>query len=104
MTLGGVTPPTQGGIQILGTGDVSVPMHDRFQQSSLDSGWCLSSVPRQSWVCRYGTETGTHSVKLCIMDWIDMPVVVHVKVVDISVVAQTQIPWSVLPEFLQLTR
>ena len=31
-----------------------------------------------------------------------MPVVVHVKVVDISVVAQTQIPWSVLPEFLQL--
>ena len=38
------------------------------------------------------TETGTHSVKLCIMDWIDMPVVVHVKVVDISVVAQTQIP------------
>ena len=42
--------------------------------------------------CRYATETGTHSFKLCIMDWIDMPVVVHVKVVDISVVAQTQIP------------
>ena len=26
------------------------------------------------------------------MDWIDMPVVVHVNVVDISVVAQTLIP------------
>ena len=31
-------------------------------------------------------------LKLCIMDWIDMPVVVHVKVIDISGVAQTQIP------------
>ena len=41
------------------------------------------------------TEPGTHSLKLCIMDWIDMPVVVHVKVVDISGVAQTHFPWSV---------
>ena len=39
--------------------------------------------------CRYATEPGTHSFKLCFMDWIDMPVVVHVKVVDISGVAQT---------------
>ena len=38
------------------------------------------------------TEPGTHSLKLCIMDWIDMPVVVHVMVVDISGVAQTQFP------------
>ena len=42
--------------------------------------------------CRYATEPGTHSLKLCIMDWIDMPVVVHVMVVDISGVAQTQFP------------
>ena len=57
--------------------------------------------PDRAGYYRYATETGTHSVKLCIMDWIDMPVVVHVKVVDISVVAQTQIP-MVLPVFLQL--
>ena len=51
------------------------------------------TVPRQiGGYCRYATETGTHSFTLCIMDWIDMPVVVHVKVVDISDVAQTQIP------------
>ena len=63
-----------------------------FQQSSSNSGWCFT-VPRQiGGYCRYATETGTHSFKLCIMDWIDMPVVVHVKVVDISGVAQTQIP------------
>ena len=31
-----------------------------------------------------------------------MPVVVHVKVVDISDVAQTHFFWSVLPEILQL--
>ena len=35
------------------------------------------------------SETGTHSVKLCIIDWIDMPVVVHVKVVDYPVMAQS---------------
>ena len=54
-------------------------------------GECFT-VPRQfGGYCRYATETGTHSLKLCIMDWIDMPVVVHVNVVDISGVAQTQI-------------
>ena len=88
MTLGGVTPPAQGGKQKLGTVggvDVSATMHDKFQQSSLDSGWCLSSVPRQSGGrCRYATETGTHSVKLRILGWIDMPVVVHVEVVAAS--------------------
>ena len=52
--------------------------------------------------CRYTTETDTHSLKLRIMDWIDMPVVVHVKVVDISGVAQTHFPWSVFPEIPQL--
>ena len=96
MTLGGVTPLAQGGKQILGTVDgvdVSATMHDKFQQSSLDSGWCLSSVPRQSGgLCRYATETGTHSVKLRILGWIDMPVVVHVEVVGIPVVAQRLFP------------
>ena len=65
------TPLAQGGIQILGTGDVSATMHDKFQQPSPDSRWCLSSVHRQSGgSCRYATETGTHSVKLCILDWL----------------------------------
>ena len=36
-------PPAQGGIQILGTGNVSVTMPDKFQQSSLNCGWCLFS-------------------------------------------------------------
>ena len=68
-------------------------MHDKFQQSSPDSGWCLSSVHRQSGgYCRYATETGARSVKLCILDWIDMPVVVHVKVVDNPVMAQRPFP------------
>ena len=41
-------------------------------------------------VVRYATETGTHSVKLCIIGLvIDIPVVVvHVQVVDNTVVAQ----------------
>ena len=38
------SPPAQGGIQILGTGDVSATMPDKFQHSSPNSGWCLSSV------------------------------------------------------------
>ena len=66
-TLGGETPPAHGGKQILGTGDVSATMHDKFQQFSPNSGWSLSSVHRQSGgYCRRATETGTHSVKLCI--------------------------------------
>ena len=64
------------------------PCSDIFQQSSSNSGWCFT-VPRQiGGYCRYATETGTHSFKLCIMDWIDMSVVVHVKVVDNPVTAQ----------------
>ena len=39
------------GIQILGTGDVPVTSSDMFQQSSPNSVWCLSSVPRQSGGC-----------------------------------------------------
>ena len=36
-----------------------------------DSGWCLSSVPRQSGGnCGYATQTGTHSAKLCTLDWL----------------------------------
>ena len=84
------SPPAQGSTQILGTGDVSATMPDKLQQSSPNSGWCLSSVHRQSCgYCRYATETGTHSVKLCIFGLvIDMPVVVHVKVVDNPVMVQ----------------
>ena len=57
----------QGGFQILGKGDdvdVSVTMHDKFQQSlPIYSEKCLSSVHRQSGGhCRYATETGTHSM------------------------------------------
>ena len=62
MTLGGVTPLAQGGVQILGTidgGDVSTTMHDKFPPSPINSGWCLSSVHRQSGgYCRYAAETG----------------------------------------------
>ena len=81
-TLDGGTLLAQGGIQILGTGDVSATTHDKFQQPSPDSGWCLSSVHRQSGgSCRYATETGTHSVKLCIIGLvIDVPVVVQRQV------------------------
>ena len=43
--------------------------------------------------CRYATETGTHSAELCTLDWfIDVPVVVHVEVVDNTVVAQRPFP------------
>ena len=73
--------------------------------SSSSLRWTVDGASLQflcSWVCRYTTETDTHSFKLCIMDWIDMPVVVHDKVVDISGVAQTHFPWSVFPEILQL--
>ena len=52
--------------------------------------WCLSSVHRQSGgYCCYVTETGTHSVKLYFFELvIDMPAVVHVKVVGNTVMAQ----------------
>ena len=75
-------------------GDVSATMHDKFQQLPINSGWCLSSVHRLSGgYCRYATETGTHSVTLCFSGLvIDMPVVVHVKVVDYPVMAQLLFP------------
>ena len=75
-------------------GDVSATMHDKFQQLPINSGWCLSSVHRQSGgYCRYATERGTHSVTLCFFGLvIDMPVVVHVKVVDYPVMAQLLFP------------
>ena len=41
-------PPAQGGIQILGTGNVSVIMPDKFQLSNCR--WCLSSVHRRNWI------------------------------------------------------
>ena len=63
-------------------------MHDKFWQSLLDSGWCLSSVPRQS--CGYFRYAQRHvrTVFNCAILDIDMPVVVHVKVVDYPVMAQ----------------
>ena len=74
---------------------VSVNMRDKFQQSLPICGWYLSSVIRQSGgQCRCATETGTHSVVLCFLGLvIDMPVVVHVKVVDNTVVAQRPFPF-----------
>ena len=48
---------------------VSATMHDKFQQLPINSGWCLSSVHRQSGgYCRYATETGTHSVNCAFLD------------------------------------
>ena len=70
---------------------VSVIMQLQFQQfveqwrvlySSSTVWWVLPLCNRN----RYAQFETVH------MDWIDMPVVVHVKVVDISGVAQTQIP------------
>ena len=50
---------------------VSVNMRDKFQQSLPICGWCLFSVLRQSGgYCRNATGTGTHIVKLCILDWL----------------------------------
>ena len=57
-TLAGETPPAQGRIQILGTGDVSATMPDKFQQSD---GASLQFIDRAGY-CRFATETGTHSV------------------------------------------
>ena len=76
---------TTGILQLLHT-VIDVPV---AQVVHLFSRWCLSSVYRQSGgSCRYAA-TGTHSVKLCILGLvIDMPIIVHVKVVDITVVAQ----------------
>ena len=52
-------PPAQGVIQILGKSNVSVIMPDKFPQSPINSGWCLSSAHRQSGgYCRYAAETG----------------------------------------------
>ena len=70
------------------------PCVTQFQELPINSGWCLSSVHQQSGgYRRYAAETGTHSVKLRISGVvIDMPVVVHVKVVDFLVVAQRSFP------------
>ena len=74
--------------------DVSATMHDKFQQSSLHTGWCGASLQFLDRVVDIAvcSETGTHSVKLCILGWIDMPVVVHVKVVDYPLMAQRLFP------------
>ena len=71
---------------------VSVIKQLQFQQFVGQWRGALQFLDRLVGIAVMQTETGTHSFTLCIMDWIDVPVVVHVKVVDISVVAQTQIP------------
>ena len=52
----------------------------------------LFSSSTERWILPFCSETLTHSVKLCILDWIDMPVVVHVKAVDNPVMAQRPFP------------
>ena len=65
----------------------------KFQQLPINSGWCLFSSLRGWCFLPLCSETGTHSVKLCFFGLvIDMPVVVHVKVVDILVMAQRLFP------------
>ena len=91
-TLGGVTPPAQGGIQILGTGECGrLCDHARQVPAVFVGQWMvpLFSSSTEWWILPLCSETGAHSVKLCFSGLlIDMPVVVHVKVVDFPVVAQ----------------
>ena len=78
-----------------------MPLLDKFQQSSLDSGWCLSSVPLQLGIAVI-QQRQIRTVSNCAL-WTGLTCPwLHVKVVDISGVAQTHFPWSVFPEILQL--
>ena len=88
-TLGGETPPAQGGIQILGTGDVSATMHDKFQQSSPKWMVPLFSSSTEWWILP-SCYRDRYAQCQTVLFWtgIDMPVVVHVKVVDNPVMAQ----------------
>ena len=53
----------------------------------------LFSSSTEWWILPLCSETGTHSVTMCFFGLvIDMPVLVHVKVVVYPVVAQMQIP------------
>ena len=87
------SPPARGGIHIVGTGDVTTSSSSC--RSTVD-GASLQFHRQSCGYSRYATETGTHSAKLCIFGLVlDMPVVVHVKVVDNTVVAQRSfLPWS----------
>ena len=63
-------------------------MHDKFQQSlPIYSGWCLSSVHSTEWwtlpVCYRHRYAQCQTVHIGLV--IDMPVIVHAKVVEISV-------------------
>ena len=62
--------------------------HDKYRQSLLDSGCCLSSVPRQSGGSFRSAQRHVRTVFNCAYWILTCPVVVHVKVVDISGVAQ----------------
>ena len=76
--------------------DVSVNMHDKFQQLCADLQWMvpLFSSSTVWWtlpVCYRDRYAQCQTVHIGLV--IDMPVVVHVKVVDITVVSQRPFPF-----------
>ena len=93
-TLGGETLPAQCGKQVLGTGDgvnVSVNMHDKFQQSLPICCGC-AFIDRVVDIAGM-LQRQIRTVSNCALGLVlDMPVIVHVKVVDITVVAQRPFP------------
>ena len=91
-TLDGETPPAQGGIQTLGKGDdvdVSVTMHDKFQTVYGAPFQFIDRVVDIAGMLQRQVRTVPNSALGLV---IDMPVIVHVKVVDITVVAQRPFP------------
>ena len=76
--------------------------HDKFWQSSLDSGWCLSSVPRQSGGYFRYAQRHVRTVFNCAILVIDTPVVVHVEVVDFPVM--TQMTFSLVSADLEISQ